>query len=326
MAPAYNARTTADELVKEYAAELKGKVVLTTGVSPSGLGAAFVAAIAKGEPSLLILASRNTAKIEQTAEAIKAANPKVAVRSLKLDLGSFAAVREAAGVVNGWDDVPEIDILVNNGGIMATDYAVTADGIESQFATNHLGHFLFTNLIIGKLLKSSSPRVVNVSSDGHRLNPIRWADYNFSKGETYHKWHAYGQSKTANMLMAVSLAQKLGSKGLLAFSLHPGVINTSLGNHVDWNTDGAKLNEVDKALGNAEGWAEFKWKTENEGIATHVFAALAPELKDHNGAYLQDSHIADPWTETVKPWATSPIEAERLWKLSEELVGEKFSY
>ncbi|KAI9164119.1 Adenylate-forming reductase [Paramyrothecium foliicola] len=327
MAPSFDARTTGDELVSHYATELKGKVVLTTGVSPTGLGAVFAESIAKGSPSLLILASRNVAKTQKAADAITAANPDVAVRVLQLDLSSLAAVREAAGVVNGWDDVPQIDILVNNGGIMATDFALSTDGFESQFATNHLGHFLFTNLIIEKILKSASPRIVSVSSDGHRLNPIRWADYNFRDGETYNKWHAYGQSKTANILLAISLAEKLGSKGLLSFSLHPGVIgNTQLGTHLDWNVAFPELNAVDKTLGNAEGWADFKWKTEQEGIATHVFAALAPELKDNNGAYLVDAHIADPLIDTVKPWATSPIEAERLWKLSEELVGQKFSF
>ncbi|KAH7311415.1 hypothetical protein B0I35DRAFT_438037 [Stachybotrys elegans] len=329
MAPAYDAQTTGDELVKEYASELKGKIILTTGVSPAGLGALFVEALAKGgEPAILILASRNAEKAQKVADSLTAANSSVSVRILKLDLGSLAAVREAADIVNGWDDVPQIDVLVNNGGIMGTDYAVSPDGFESQFATNHLGHFLFTNLIMDKILKSPTPRVVSVSSDGHRLNPIRWADLDFSKGETYNKWHAYGQSKTANILMAVSLAKKLGPKGLLAFSLHPGVIgSTQLGDHIDWNVDYPTLNAVDKALGNTEGFATgFKWKTEQEGIATHVFAALAPELKEHNGAYLDNAHVAHPERETIKPWAVSRSEAERLWKLSEELVGQKFSY
>ncbi|KAF2136926.1 uncharacterized protein K452DRAFT_291967 [Aplosporella prunicola CBS 121167] len=328
MTPSYNSNTTADELVNDFTSEIKGKIVLTTGVSPSTLGATFVESIASGQPAMLILASRDTKKLQKTADAITAKQPNVQVRLLQLDLGSLDLVRKAAAEVISCEDVTHIDVLVNNAGIMATNYALSPDGFESQFATNHLGHFLFTNLVMDKILASKSSRVVSVSSDGHRLSPIRWGDYNFREGETYNKWRAYGQSKTANMLMAISLAEKLGQKrGLLAFSLHPGVImTTTLGSHLDWNVDIPGLQEVDKFLGNAEGWGSFNAKTAEQGAATHVYAAFSPSLKEHNGAYLQDSRIADAWTDTVKPWATSSIEAERLWKLSEELIGQEFSY
>jgi NAD(P)-dependent dehydrogenase (short-subunit alcohol dehydrogenase family) len=179
MAPQYNAQTTGSELVRELADRIKGKVILTTGVSPGGLGAHFVEAIAVAEPALLILASRSVDKARQEAEALAKSHSSVKTRSLRLDLGSLAAVREAAAEVNSWDDVPAIDVLVNNAGIMATDFALTPDGFESQFATNHLGHFLFTNLIMGKLLAASKPRVVNISSNGHRLSAIRFDDLDF---------------------------------------------------------------------------------------------------------------------------------------------------
>ncbi|KAK2060032.1 WW domain-containing oxidoreductase [Colletotrichum caudatum] len=321
----YDATATGSGLVNDLASEIKGKVVLTTGVSPGGLGASFVEAIAKASPSVLILAGRSPTKTEKTADNIKAANPDVNTKVLDLDLGSLAAVRKAAETVLSWEDVPFIDVLVNNAGIMAVDYKLTPEGYESQFATNHLAHFLFTNLIIDKVLAAAAPRIVNVSSDGHRLSHIRWDDYNFNTG-TYNKWVAYGQSKTANMLFSLSLAEKLGKRSLLSLSLHPGVIGTNLSNHIEWGDDFGGLTTVDRSLGNKEGWAEFKWKTPDEGVATHVYASFEPSLKDNNGAYLDDSHVADPWVETVKPWATSPIEAERLWKLSEKLVGQKFQY
>ncbi len=234
MSPQYNAQTTGSELVKELASNIRGKVILTTGVSPGGLGAQLVETVASAQPSLLILAGRNPAKVQQTADTLAQSHPDVPTRILQLDLGSLAAVRGAAAEVNAWDDVPAIDVLVNNAAIMAGAYAVSVDGVEMNFATNHLGHFLFTNLIMGKILAASRPRVVSVASDGHRFGGMRFHDLDFHGGENFSKWSAYGQSKTANMLMALSLAEKLGAQGLRVFSLHPGAIGTNLGAHLDW--------------------------------------------------------------------------------------------
>ncbi|KAF7559300.1 hypothetical protein G7046_g4852 [Stylonectria norvegica] len=329
MAP-YTDRTTVDELTSDYASIIKGKVILTTGVTPGGLGATFVEVIAASNPGLLILAGRNAAKCQKTADTIAAKHPNVKTRVLILDLGSLAAVRKAADEVNSWADVPEIDVLVNNAAVMATDYALTPDGFETQFGTNHLAHFLFTNLIIDKILAAKAPRVVSVSSDGHRLGPVRFADPHYSNGEHYNKWTAYGQAKTANMLFAVSLAEKLGKRGLQAYSLHPGVImNTGLGGHLDFASedgDFKTLAAADKYLGNKEGWGQFDFVGADVGSATHAFAAFDQSIADKNGAYLQKCRVSDPFVDTYKPWASDPVEATKLWKLSEELVRQEFSY
>ncbi|KAF5673886.1 oxidoreductase [Fusarium heterosporum] len=271
--------STVHQVAQEYAPGIKGKIILTTGVSPGGLGAIFVEAIAVAEPELAILAGRSISKIQQTADGLSAKYPSLKIKLLTLDLSSMKSVRAAAEEVNGWTDVPKIDVLVNNAGIMATDFRLTEDGFESQFASNHLGHFLFTNLIIGKILTAESPRVVSVSSSGHRLGAIRWGDPHFSEGEFYNKWSAYGQSKTANMLFAISLAEKLGSHGLQAYSLHPGaILETSLGSHLEGLDS---LIETDRALGDPWGWVD--WSTvpvsAEVGAATHVFAAFDPDLK-----------------------------------------------
>lgn len=179
MAPQYNDQTTASELVAQYADIIKGKVVLTTGVSPGSLGAAFVGAVAEAAPALLILAGRNVAKTNETARRLAESHPHVPTRTLQLDLGSLQAVRDAAATVHSWADVPVIDVLVNNAGIMAVEYGLSPDGVERQFATNHLGHFLLTNLLMDKILASNTPRIVSVSSDGHRFSHIRFDDYNF---------------------------------------------------------------------------------------------------------------------------------------------------
>ncbi|KAI0387462.1 NAD(P)-binding protein [Hypomontagnella monticulosa] len=322
---------TAGELAITYAPQIKGKIVLTTGVSPGGIGAAFVLGIARSEPELLILAGRNVEKVQQTADAVSQAG--VNVRILKLDLVSLAAVRAAAEEVNSWEDVPRIDVFVNNAGVMAVDWAKSPEGYDSQLAANHLGPFLFTNLVMDKILKSPAPRVVNITSDGHRLSPFRFDDYNFRDGEYYHKWLSYGQTKTANMLMAISLAEKLGPKHKLsAFSVHPGVVVSNLAGHLklfgDDDSDMKAMLEIDRMLGNAAGWAGFNVVpcSSEVGANTHVYAAFDPEATAHNGSYLVSCRVADPWTDTVRPWATSPVEAERLWKLSERLVGQEFRY
>ncbi|KAK2684379.1 hypothetical protein QWA68_016799 [Fusarium oxysporum] len=329
MVPPYTCKTTVYELASDYAPNIQGKIILTTGVTPGSLGAVFVEAIAASNPTLLILAGRNALTLQQTANTITSQHPNVKTRTLILDLSSMKAVREAAEEVNSWADVPRIDVLVNNAAVMAVDYKLTEEGFEMQFATGHLGHFLFTNLVIGKLLTASAPRVVSVSSDGHRLSPIRWADPHFNDGETYQKWYAYGQVKTANMLLALSLAEKLGKRGLRSYSLHPGaILNTGLAGHLDSSENGdfKLLVDTDRKQGNAEGWKDMDFVSPEVGAATHAFAAFEPSISDQNGAYLLQCRIADPYVDTVKPWATSPIEADKLWKLSEKLVGQEFKY
>lgn len=323
----YDKSTTAEELVRDYTSLIKGKVILVTGVSPRSLGAFFIQSLAKAKPGLIILGGRDIKKVQETGDAILTAELDVQVRNLEVDLGSLQSVRVAAKQVNGWNDIPVIDVVVNNAGVMGLDHQVSPDGFEYHLAANYLGPFLFTNLIMKKVLASPSGRIVNVSSDGHRLNPFRFGDYNFDGGKTYNRWFAYGQSKTANMLMTLSLAEKLGPKhNLLSFSIHPGVIWTNIGSHLDWEKEQDGLRSADKVLGNAEGWKEFDVKPIECGVSTHIYASFDPNLKAYNGSYLLDTHVADPLADTVKPWAVSSLEAEKLWKLSETLVGQEFSY
>lgn len=197
MPPPYNTHTTTNELVSDYAHLIRGKTILTTGVSSGSLGGFFVQSIAQAKPARLILAARNANKLSQTASEITTAQPGLQVRTLQVDLGSLKSVREAAAQVNAWDDLPAIDVLVNNAGIMAVDYHVSPEGFESHLATNHLGPFLFTNLIMDKLAASAEPRVVVVSSDGHRLNPFRFDDYNFDVRLVRHQ---KGRSESANQM------------------------------------------------------------------------------------------------------------------------------
>lgn len=179
MSSTLNTIPTGQEQVEKYRDLIRGQVILTTGVSPGGLGAQFVNAVATARPALLILAGRSEINCQETAKSLARDHAGLQTKILHLDLSSLAAVRRAAEEVLTWTDVPVIDILVNNAGIMAVPFSLSVDGYESQFSSNHLGHFLFTNLIMPKLLAAPSPRVISVSSGGHRFGGIRFSDVNF---------------------------------------------------------------------------------------------------------------------------------------------------
>lgn len=330
MAPTFNFETKASELVAHYAPQIAGKIIIITGPSPGSLGESFAKQVAAGKPAVLILAGRSVSKLQGLIEELNASHPTVVVKPLSLNLLSFADVRKAAETLNFWADVLHVDVLVNNAGIMAVPYQLSEDGFESQFQTNHLSHFLFTNLIMGKILASKAPRVVFVSSGVHRIGHIRWTDYNFNEGKHYQRWLSYGQSKTANALTALALAERLGPKGGLSFAMCPGVIYTNLAAHglEDQAAFAADLTQMDNMYGNKSLWgmADMKFKTLDQGAATHVFASFDTGIKENNGAYLSDCHVADQNLEEVYSWATSKADAERLWKLSEKLVGQEFTF
>ena len=176
--PEWNATTTAEEVATALSSIISDKTILVTGVLPGGLGAHFVTVVLEHHPKLLILADRSGPKFAEHVATLQAAHPDVAIRALEIDLSSQAEIRKAAAEVLSWSE--PIDVLVNNAGVMATSYRKTAEGIELDFGINYVGHFLFTNLIMPKLLESKSgPRVVNVASTGHHFTDIRWNDINF---------------------------------------------------------------------------------------------------------------------------------------------------
>lgn len=310
----------ASGVAADNAASIAGKIVLTTGVTQGGLGATFVETIAKHNPALLILAGRNPTKVQATADKIKETTG-VETRVLKLDLASQEQIREAAKEVLAYPE-DHIDVLVNSAGIMGGKWATTKEGIELQFGGNHIGHFLFTNLIMPKILASKAPRIVSVGSDGHRYSGIRFDDPSFQDGKVYDQWLAYGQSKSANILFATALAKKLAGKGLKAYSIHPGQsLGTSLQPEGITDQDIADIERRDKEMG----WDRaMDFKTLDECSATHVVAAFDSRLDDYNGAYLEDGNLAP--AKYLKETASKPEDAEKLWKLSEKLVGQAFDY
>ena len=305
--------TTADEVLDGI--DLTGKTIMITGGS-SGLGAESARALAdKG--ARVIITARDAEKAQKVVDGIRQSTGAT-VDVEELELGNLAAIRAFADRILARGET--IDILINNAGVMACPRAKTDDGFEFQFGCNHLGHFLMTNLIAPAL--ADGGRVVCLSSAGHNLSPVVFDDIQFARRD-YDKWLSYGQTKTANALFAVELNKRLAGRGIEVFSVHPGAIMTDLARHL---TE-ADIKMFEDRL--AEG--TMTMKSVEQGAATQVFAATAPEIAGQGGSYLADSRIAEV-TETgndattVKPYAVDPVLADRLWTLSEDLVGQSFAH
>jgi len=308
----FGADTAAAEVAEGI--DLTGKVALVTGGS-SGLGQETARVLAS-RGAEVILTARDVPKGEAVAAAIREATGNRAVSVEALELGSLAEIRAFAARM-----LPRhahLDILINNAGVMACPFAKTADGFELQFGSNHLGHFLMTCLLVPTLRPQA--RIVSVSSRGHHISPVVFEDVQFER-RPYNKWAAYGQSKTANVLFAVGLEKRLGARGIHAFGLHPGAIMTELSRHLEAE-DYEFLASRNRGM---------TFKTVEAGSATSVFAATAPEFADRGGIYLEDCHVAavndaQDALNGVKSYALDPRNAERLWELSEQLVGQRFAF
>ena len=239
--------------------------------------------------------------------------PDASLRIGLLDLTSLASVRGFAT----WFAMTHsrLHLLINNAGVMYTPLERTAEGFEMQFGTNHVGHFLLTCLLVPQLLADPPSRVVNLSSGGHMGSDIVWDDPNFERRE-YDKFAAYGQSKTANILFSVELDRRLADRGVHAYAVHPGMISTELGRYMTPDDFTALM---ERAKSSPSGGMPPR-KTVEQGAATSVWAATAPELDDRGGTYLADCEVTDAHA----PWARDPESAARLWTLTEDLVGERF--
>lgn len=315
----FGATTTADEVLDGI--DLTGKTVFVTG-GASGIGTETARAMA-ARGAQVVIAARDQAKADAAADAVRADTGSDKVETILCDLGSLASVRTCAAEANRRFD--KIDLLINNAGVMACPFGKTADGFETQFGTNHLGHFLLTNLLMPLVEKGSNKRIVNLSSRGHHGDEVHFDDPNYQQRD-YEKWAAYGQSKTANIQFSVGLEQRLASRGIHAYAVHPGVISTNLGRHMTPEDMAALMKRIEARAGSAA----TARKTIPQGAATTCYAATAPELEGKGGVYCEDCHVAAvddaSLSEGVRSYAVDPAKADRLWALSEELVGQDFRY
>ncbi|TVY24980.1 Retinol dehydrogenase [Lachnellula hyalina] len=330
----FNQHTTGSEVAKALTSRSTGKTFIITGPSSNSIGGATAIALAHSHPKTIFLAGRSESKILPVIKDIKAVDSAVDVIFVPLDLASQASVRKAAGEILASGKADVVHGLINNAGIMCVmPYQETVEGIELQFGINHIGHFLLTNLLLPRIVAAGPhARIVNVASTGYMLGDLDMENYNFDNGKTYHPWLAYASSKTANILFNTYLASHLQDKGVEAFALQPGMLKrqivppTELYVHTRDENSLASFTEAFKIItkrweGKTPPSGDLKGdeKTLETSASTLVFAALDPGLDGKSGLFLRN---CEPFP--VEGYATNAERAEKLWKLSEKLVEEKF--
>ena len=306
---------------------LRGKRILVTGVS-AGIGVETARSLA-AHGAQVVGAARDLAKADAaTAQVQKdAAANGGSFELVQLDLGNLKSVRACADGLLAKGQT--FDVVIANAGVMATPFGHTADGFETQFGTNHLGHFVLVNRI-APLIRAGG-RLINLSSSGHRFSNVDLDDPNFER-TAYDPFVAYGRSKTANILFAVAFDRRHRDRGVRAAAVHPGGIRTELGRHVDASRIEKMIEEINQQLA-AQDRPPFQWKTIPQGAATSVWAGVAAQAEEIGGRYCENCHVGNTVpddvtitaiSEGVRRYALDPNNAEALWKQSEDLVGESF--
>ena len=307
----FGARSTAMEVIAGI--DLSGQQAIVTG-GYSGLGIEVVKALDSAGAAVLVPARR-----PEVARAALDAAGLTDVEVDTLDLADLESVHDFAA--RFLESGRALNLLINNAAIMAAPLTRVGEGWEAQFATNHLGHYVLTNLLWPALTAGAPSRVIVLSSSGHKLSPVRFDDLNFERG--YDKWQAYGQAKSADSLFAVELDALGRDQGVRAFAVHPGGILTPLQRHLPL--------EEQRAMGwiDENGVPDPRFKTPEQGAATTVWAATSPQLDGMGGVYLEDVDIASPTVPDsptarsagVNAHAIDRADAARLWAVSAQLTG-----
>ncbi|KAF5672692.1 short chain dehydrogenase reductase [Fusarium denticulatum] len=311
--------------MEQFGAATTGRQVVAAfpeGPSLNGIGSATAYALATESPRTLILLARFESKYQLVIEKIHEINASITVKFIETYLASMASVRKAAEVILADKDITTIDALFNNAGVITNNLVRTPDGFESQFEINHLSHFLLTNMLMPRLLTSSSPRVINISSLGHKYYQPTFQDPHFNdiEIESYNPAEAYAQSKGAQVLFSVALNQRYAQKGLRSFAVHPGNTDSGMYNHM---RPEVLMDMAERITGRSlEDANEALTKTSEGGCATGLTAALAPDLPD--GVFMNDCQVTRD-TEIVAAWAQDARKAGVCWRVSEEAVGQRFA-
>jgi NAD(P)-dependent dehydrogenase (short-subunit alcohol dehydrogenase family) len=320
----FGATSTTDDVLSGV--NLKGKRILVTGVS-AGLGVETARSLA-AHGAHVVGAARDLNKAKAATEQVRkdAAANGGSFELVELDLASLKSVRACADGLLAKGEA--FDVVIANAGVMATPFGHTADGFETQFGTNHLGHFVLVNRI-ASLIRDGG-RLINLSSAGHRYSNVDLVDPNFER-TPYDPMVAYGRSKTANILFAVAFDKRHQDRGVRATAVHPGGIQTELGRYQDPSRITKMIEQINQQRA-AQGKGPFEWKTIPQGAATSVWAAVVAPADEIGAQYCEDCHVGAIVSndlpvgvnEGVRGYALDPNNAEARWKKSEELVGQSF--
>ena len=278
--------------------EMSGKICMVTGAT-SGIGKVTAQALAAKGATVIVVA-RSQSRGEETVNEIKAKTGNQSVILMVADLSSQASVRQLAQ--NFKQHYSRLDVLVNNAGVFNFQRMVTVDGLENTFATNHLGHFLLTNLLLDTIKTSAPSRIINVSSDASQSGKIDFDDLQGEKRYSVAK--AYSQSKLANVLFTVGLAKRLQGTGVTANSLHPGLVATNFGQN-----NGRLWGLVFRLV-------YLVGISPEKGAETQIYLATSPDVANVTGKYFDKKKPVEP-----NPAAKDDATVERLWKVSEQLTG-----
>ena len=279
------------------------KTILITGAT-NGIGKAAAIKFAESAKSIAFT-YRNEGLAEDLKNEMQKINPNLSINSFFCDFSVQDSIRQCADKIK--NDLKAIDLLINNAGVVNTEYSETIDGIENTFAVNHLGYFLFTNLLLNLVKKESESRIINVSSAAHHfVKGMQWDDINY-KDDFKMGLKAYGQSKLGNILFTKQLAKKLQKDGVTVNAIHPGGVNTSLGNQ-----NNSLLGRVLKII------LKPFFRSPLKGANTIIYLAEIDGLSI-TGAYWVDGRVAK-----TSHYSKNEAEAEKLWRLSEKLVNQEF--
>ncbi len=316
----FGAQSTTDEVLAGI--NLRGKRILVTGVS-AGLGVETARTLA-AHGAEVVGAARDLGKARDATKLVRdQAKDGGSLELVELDLASLASVRRCADALVAAGK--PFDVVIANAGVMATPKGTTSDGFETQFGTNHLGHFVLVNRIASLIEKGG--RLVNLSSSGHRFSDVDLEDPNFEH-TPYSEFGAYGRSKTANILFAVEFDRRHKANGIRATAVHPGGIQTELGRYMTPELIQSMIASINANA--PAGAPAFQWKTIPQGAATTVWSGFVAPADLIGGKFCEDCHVAEivegaELRSGVRAYALDPEHAKALWAKSEEMVGERFA-